>query len=133
MNSVNTAYGYYPQWCQLSSICSSHSGNVFALLMLHNTVETMASGSLLLCGSFTPVELSILLKAMLSFKTNVYDFVKSVCFQPIGAHKCFSKSDVYANLWHPASGQKNFCQYMKNMFKFYSHPETLKTNFIGYV
>ena len=36
-------------------------------------------------------------------------------------------------LWHPASEQKNFCQYMKNMLKFCSHPEALKTNFIEYV
>ena len=40
---------------------------------------------------------------------------------------------VYANLWHPASGQKNFRQTIKNMFKFCSYPKTLKTNFIGYV
>ena len=41
--------------------------------------------------------------------------------------------NVYDNLWHPASEQKNFCQYMKNMLKFCSHPEALKTNFIEYV
>ena len=57
-------------------------------------------------------------------------FVKKA---PIGAYKCFLKPDVYDNLWHPASGQKNFRQYMKNMLKFCSHPETLKTNFIEYV
>ena len=54
-------------------------------------------------------------------------------FKPIGAYKCFLKPDVYDNLWHPASEQKNFCQYMKNMLKFCSHPEALKTNFIEYV
>ena len=55
--------------------------------------------------------------------------------KPIGAYKCFLKPDVYDNLWHrhPAQGQKNFRQYMKNMLKFCSHPETLKTNFIEYV
>ena len=54
-------------------------------------------------------------------------------FKPIGVYKCFLKADVYANLWHPASGQEIFCQYMKNMFKFCIHSETLKTNFIEYV
>ena len=52
---------------------------------------------------------------------------------PIGAYKCFLKPDVYDNLWHLASGQKNFRQYMKNMFKFCTHPEKLNTNFIEYV
>ena len=51
-------------------------------------------------------------------------------FKPIGAYKCFLKPDVYDNPWHPASGQKNFRQYMKNMLKTFSHPETLNTNFI---
>ena len=37
------------------------------------------------------------------------------------------------NLWHPASEQKNIRQYMKNMLKFCSHPEALKTNFIEYL
>ena len=54
-------------------------------------------------------------------------------FKPIGAYKFFLKPDVYANIWHPASGQEIFCQYMKNMFKFCSHSGTLKTNFIEYV
>ena len=52
---------------------------------------------------------------------------------PIGVYKCFLKADVYANLWHPAWEQEIFCQYMKNMFKFCIHSETLKTNFIEYV
>ena len=54
-------------------------------------------------------------------------------FKPIGAYQCFLKPDVYDNLWHPASGQKKFHQYMKNMLKFCSHREALKTNFIEYV
>ena len=29
-------------------------------------------------------------------------------FKPIGAYKCFLNPDVYDNLWHPASEQKNF-------------------------
>ena len=54
-------------------------------------------------------------------------------FKPIGVYKCFLKADVYTNLWHPAFGQEIFCQYMKNMFKFCIHSETLKTNSIVYV
>ena len=57
-------------------------------------------------------------------------FVKSA---PIGAYKCFLNADVWHNLWYPALGQEIFCQYMKNMFKFCSYSETLKTNFIEYV
>ena len=71
------------------------------------------------------------------FKKHLYApigaLLTNYSFKPIGAYKCFLKPDVYDNLWHPASEQKNFCQYMKNMLKFCSHPEALKTNFIEYV
>ena len=65
--------------------------------------------------------------------TPIGTFLTKYSFKPIGAYKCFLKPDVYDNLWHPASGQKNFRQYMKNMLKFCSHREALKTNFIEYV
>ena len=55
-------------------------------------------------------------------------FLTKYSFKPIGAYKCILKPDVYDNLWHPASGQKNFRQYMKNMLKFCSHREALIEN-----
>ena len=54
-------------------------------------------------------------------------------FKPIGAYKSFLKPDVYDNLWHIPHRNKKIFVNMKNMLKFCSHPETLKTNFIEYV
>ena len=72
-----------------------------------------------------------------AFKKHLYAPIGALLtkysFKPIGAYKCFLNADVWHNFWHPALGQEIFCQYVKNMFKFCSHSETLKTNFIEYV
>ena len=72
-----------------------------------------------------------------AFKKHLYAPIGALLtkysFKQTGAYKCFLNADVWHNLWHPALGQEIYGQYMKNMFKFCSYSETLKTNFIEYV